>query len=75
MADTTSLEVPTLDILFTFIVMGSFHQGDMQFSEYTAGRQCSCNAVIALIFINIYEVITTSHIDRILQEGDKLYTI
>ncbi|XP_071810912.1 uncharacterized protein [Apostichopus japonicus] len=56
-------------------VIGSLHQGDARFSSDTAGKQCSCNALVSLSFINIYDVMTTSCIDKVLDEGDKLYGI
>ncbi|KAJ8051200.1 hypothetical protein HOLleu_04679 [Holothuria leucospilota] len=59
----------------TYVVKGLFHQGDRQFSESSAGRQCSCNALVAIAFLNMYDVITPSHVNKILQEGDKLYRI
>ena len=56
-------------------IRGNFHQGDIQlFSAESAGRQCSCNALVFLCTIeNIIDTLTPYHIDQVLQIGDQLY--
>ncbi|KAJ8048717.1 hypothetical protein HOLleu_01147 [Holothuria leucospilota] len=58
---------------FDKIICGTFHQGDERFSINSLGRQCSCNALISLAYIQHLEVITSAKIDEILVEGDAMY--
>ena len=57
------------------LIRGKFHQGDIQlFSAESAGRQCSCNALVFLCTIeNTIDTLTPYHIDQVLQMGDQLY--
>ena len=58
-----------------YVIRGNFHQGDLQlFSAESAGRQCSCNALIMLCIVeNVIDTLTPYHLDQVLQIGDKLY--
>ncbi|MEM7275756.1 MAG: hypothetical protein AAF547_21960, partial [Actinomycetota bacterium] len=54
-------------------VQGSFHQGDIARFGATAGIQCSCNALVSIIYsrykpVNVWEAFD---LDVILTEGDK----
>ena len=55
---------------------GTFHQGDeLQFFDYSRGRQCVTNSVSAIALSKICPIRewTTQHFDRILKAGDVLY--
>ena len=58
-----------------YVIRGNFHQGDLQlFSAESAGRQCSCNALIMLCIVeNVIDTLTPYHLDQVLQIRDKLY--
>ena len=55
-------------------VQGSYHQGDQRFGE-TAGTQCACNSLFALLWSKVKQVYTWNRtdLDKILVEGDLLY--
>ena len=57
------------------VIRGNFHQGNLElFDAESAGRQCSCNVLVMLCIVeNIFDTITTSHLDEILQIGDQIY--
>ena len=57
------------------LIRGNFHQGDLTvFSAESAGRQCSCNALVTLCMIeNIFDTLMPCHLDHLLQIGDQLY--
>ena len=57
------------------LIRGNFHQGDMQlFSIESAGRQCSCNALVMLCTIeNLTHSLMPCHLDEMLTIGDNLY--
>ena len=58
-------------------VQGTFHQGDTShFNENTAGRQCMANAVAGAVYATMLPINfwTSSALDRILVEGDNLYS-
>ena len=55
---------------------GTFHQADeLQFIEYSHGRQCVTNSVSAIALSKICPITkwTTQHLDQILKAGDFLY--
>ena len=55
---------------------GTFHQGDeLQFTDYSRGRQCVTNSVSAIALSKICPIRewTTQHLDLILKAGDILY--
>ena len=55
---------------------GTFHQGDeIQFTEYSRGRQCVTNSVAAIVFSKICDLRQwrSEHLDQILKAGDILY--
>ena len=58
-----------------YVIRGNFHQGDLQlFSAESAGRQCSCNALIMLCIVeNVIDTLAPYHLDQVLEIGDKLY--
>ena len=56
-------------------VCGSFHQGDLRFSEYGRGTQCTCNALLALCHLSETFNMTSSDLDQILVRGDELHTM
>ena len=62
--------------LYTIVklVQGSFHQGHTKFGE-TAGRQCVCNALLAIAWSKIKKVSLwrSADLDYILIQGDFLY--
>ena len=55
-------------------VSGSFHQGDVKFG-YSAGTQCSCNALYAICFSAIKKVSIWKYwdLDYILEHSDTLF--
>ena len=55
----------------TFVIQGSFHQGNQRFGD-TAGIQCSCNALVALAYSKFRKLALwkTHDLDFILSEGD-----
>ena len=57
------------------VIRGNFHQGNLQlFDAESAGRQCSCNVLVMLCTVeNIFDALTTYHLDEILQFGDQIY--
>ena len=58
-------------------IQGTFHQGDTShFNENTAGRQCMANAVAGAVYATMLPINfwTSSALDRILVEGDNLYS-
>ena len=58
-------------------VQGTFHQGDTShFNENSAGRQCMANAVAGAVYATMLPINfwTSSALDRILVEGDNLYS-
>ena len=57
------------------VIRGNFHQGNLQlFDAESAGRQCSCNVLVMLCTVeNIFDTLTTCHLDEILQIGDQMY--
>ena len=70
--DTTTVTVEH-DIVYLF---GTFHQGDeLQFIDYSRGRQCVTNSVSAIALSKIYPIREwkTQHLDQILKAGDVLY--
>ena len=61
------------DIVYLY---GTFHQGDeIQFIDYSRGRQCVTNSVSAIAFSKICPIRewTTQDLDLILKAGDVLY--
>ena len=57
-------------------LQGTFHQGDeLQFINYSRGRQCVTNSVSAIALSKIcpIEEWTSEHLDQILKAGDVLY--
>jgi hypothetical protein len=56
-------------------VAGSIHQGSERFSDISCGRQCSFMSFSVLLFVQTspIEQWTTSNVDQILAEGDRLY--
>ena len=55
---------------------GTFHQGDeIQFTEYSGGRQCVTNSAAAIAFSKICDLRQwrSEHLDQILKAGDILY--
>ena len=61
------------DIVYLY---GTFHQGDeLQFIDYSHGRQCVANSVSAIALSKIYPIREwkTQHLDQILKAGDVLY--
>ena len=55
---------------------GTFHQGDeVHFLDYSCGRQCATNSVVAIALSKICAIKqwTTEHLDSILKAGDILY--
>ena len=70
--NTTNVTVEH-DIVYLY---GTFHQGDeLQFIDYSRGRQCVTNSVSAIALSKICPIRewTTQHLDQILKAGDKLY--
>ena len=57
------------------VIKGNFHQGNLQlFDAESAGRQCSCNVIVMLCTVeNLFDTLTTCHLDEILQIGDQIY--
>ena len=57
------------------VIRGNFHQGNLElFDAESAGRQCSCNVLAMLCTIeNIFDTLTTYHLDEMLQIGDQMY--
>ena len=57
------------------VIRGNFHQGNLQlFDAESAGRQCSCNALVTLCTVeNIFDTLSTRHLDEILEIGDQIY--
>ena len=57
------------------LIRGNFHQGNMQlFSIESAGRQCSCNALVMLCTIeHVIDSLMPCHLDEMLTIGDNLY--
>ena len=55
-------------------VSSSFHQGDVEFG-YSAGTQCSCNALYAICFSAIKKVSIWKYwdLDYILEHGETLF--
>ena len=53
------------------LIRGNFHQGDIQlFSAESAGRQCSCNALVFLYTIeNTIDTLTPYHIDQVFKRS------
>ena len=61
------------DIVYLY---GTFHQGDeLQFINYSHGRQCVTNSVSAIALSKICPIKewTAEHLDQILKAGDVLY--
>ena len=57
------------------VVQGNFHQGATMFSLDSAGKQCTCNALVAACILpNIQRNVTRIDLDNILFAGDKMYT-
>ena len=54
-------------------IQGSFNQGDISRFGATAGIQCSCNALVSILYSNHKEIDywKTFDLDHILMEGDK----
>ena len=70
--DTATVTVEH-DIVYLY---GTFHQGDeLQFIDYSRGRQCVANSVSAIALSKICPITewTTQHLDQILKAGDVLY--
>ena len=57
------------------IAQGNFHQGDPKFGD-TAGTQCACNALIAILYTQTKNgnEINAHDMDVILNLGDELYS-
>ena len=57
------------------IAQGNFHQGDPKFGD-TAGTQCACNALIAILYTQTKNgnEINAHDMDIILNLGDELYS-
>ena len=55
-------------------VLGHFHQGDISlFDVDSLGKQCTCNALLALCQLPQLTTYTPEALDSILLEGDQLY--
>ena len=56
-------------------VTASYHQGDISMFGETAGRQCLCNSIYAIVWSMLKTIGTWNEQDlnHILNEGDKLY--
>lgn len=77
-SDTTYDPTPSqcLQLSDASFVHGNIHQGDVMFTELTRGRQCTCNALVALCklrHITELSMPSSSDIDDILIKGDELY--
>ena len=55
------------------LVLGSFHQNDVRFSEQSRGYQCTCNALCILSYSLCLDVDNSLMLDKVLCEGDALY--
>jgi len=51
----------------------SFSQSNVRFSQVSRGRQCTCNALMMLLYSKHKQEFTTSILDEILNQGDDLY--
>ena len=70
--DTTTVTMGH-DIVYLY---GTFHQADeVQFTDYSRGRQCVTNSVSAIALSKICPIKewTAQHLDQILKAGDVLY--
>jgi hypothetical protein len=58
------------------VIQGSFHQGDQVLSAWNRGSQCTCMCLMALLTAEdkTPNQWTSTELDTILQEGDKLYS-
>ena len=55
-------------------VLGHFHQGDLNlFDVDSLGKQCTCNALLALCQLPLLTTYPPEALDSILLEGDQLY--
>ncbi len=55
-------------------IAGNFHQGDkIQFSPESVGKQCACNALMAICTLPVLTKYVPETLDSILIEGDQLY--
>ena len=64
------------NINFIDRVRGNFHQGDEQFSQFSRGVQCSCNAPSMLCKVDsLIQKLKPCHLDEILRNGDQLYRV
>ena len=64
------------NINFIDRVRGNFHQGDEQFSQFSRGVQCSCNALSMLCKVDsLIQKLKPCHLDEILRNGDQLYQV
>ena len=59
------------------IVHGNIHQGDEMFTDISRGRQCTCNALVALCKLRHVDLSNSmplsTDLDHILLKGDELY--
>ena len=55
-------------------IWASFSQSSSRFSEVSRDRQCTCNAIIFLLYFKTTHTFTTSVLDKILVKGDDLYS-
>ena len=67
--ETEKCDVAAYDnIKFIDRVRGNFHQGDEQFSPFSRGVQCSCNALSMLCKVDsIMQKLKPCHLDVILR--------
>ena len=64
------------NINFIDRVRGNFHQGDEQFSQFSRGVQCSCNALSMLCKVDsLIQKLKPCHLDGISRNGDQLYRV
>lgn len=62
-----------IQITYSKLIYGHFHQGDSQFSEQSKGLQCSCNSLAMLCCVPDICNMTSNDLDQILRHGDQLY--
>ena len=60
--------------MMSSVICGNFHQGDSnRFSILSVGKQCVCNAMIALCILPMTKNVTPATLDIILSQGDEWY--
>uniref|UniRef100_A0A3B3CJC3 ATP-dependent DNA helicase n=1 Tax=Oryzias melastigma TaxID=30732 RepID=A0A3B3CJC3_ORYME len=54
-------------------VQASHSQNDSKYHTFSRNKQCTCNSVIFLSFLNENENITTADLDNVLDKGNSIY--